>query len=140
MFEANLKTFRLKRGMAAQTTLSIFNAKLIAFFEDLSQTFPEERDIKLAVEGLNGIKKVNPRLILDMFVEYVSKPLKEDILTENEEKVITFAKAAVATQFNEVSPALFIFDKHWPQMSQTNRDVIWQYLEVLCKLCEKAKA
>lgn len=124
--------------MAAQTTLSIFNAKLIAFFEDLSQTFPEERDIKLAVEGLNGIKKVNPRLILDMFVEYVSKPLKEDILTENEEKVITFAKAAVATQFNEVSPALFIFDKHWPTLSDTSRTAIWKHLKVLILLADRA--
>ena len=124
--------------MATQTTLGIFNAKLIAFFEDLYQTFPEERDIKLAVEGLNGIKKVNPRLILDMFIEYVSKPLKDDILAENEEKVIGFAKAAVTTQFNEVSPALMIFDKHWPSLSDTSRTAIWKHMKVLVLLADRA--
>jgi hypothetical protein len=124
--------------MASQSTLGIFNAKLIAFFEDLSQTFPEERDIKLAVEGIQGARKVNPRLILDMFVEYVSKPLKEDILSENEEKIITFAKAAVATQFNEMSPALLIFDKHWPSLSDTSRAAIWKHLKLLVLLAERA--
>jgi hypothetical protein len=126
--------------MATQTTLGIFNAKLIAFFEDLYQTFPEERDIKLAVEGLNGIKKVNPRLILDMFTEYVSKPLKEDILAENEEKVIAFAKMAVSTQFNEVSPALLIFDKYWPTLSDSSRVAIWKHLKVLVLLADRAVA
>ena len=95
------------------TTLGIFNTKLIAFFEDLSQTFPEERDIKLALEGILGAKKVNPRLILDLFTEYVAKPLTEAILAEDEEKIILFAKTAISTQFNEMSPALMIFDKHW---------------------------
>jgi len=32
-----------------------------------------------------------------------------------------------------------IFDKYWSTMSQGNREAIWKYLEVLCKLCEKAK-
>jgi hypothetical protein len=50
------------------------------------------------------------------------------------------AKAVMATQFNEMMPALMIFDKYWPEMSVANKEVIWQYLTVLCKLCEKAMA
>jgi hypothetical protein len=38
-----------------------------------------------------------------------------------------------------MSAALFIFDKYWPEMSENNQKVIWQYLKVLCVLCEKAK-
>lgn len=134
---ANLKSFHLKRGMASQSTLGIFNTKLIAFFEDLAQSYPEERDIKLAIEGLQGIKKVNPRLILDMFNEYVLKPLKDDILAENEEKVVAFAKRAVQTQFNEVSPALMIFDKHWPAMSDASHTAIWKHMKVLVLLADR---
>lgn len=122
------------------TTLGIFNTKLIAFFEDLSQTFPEERDIKLALEGILGAKKVNPRLILDLFTEYVAKPLTEAILAEDEEKIILFAKAAISTQFNEMSPALMIFDKHWSTLSDGTRGAIWKHLKVLVMLADRAKA
>jgi hypothetical protein len=122
------------------STLGIFNNKLISFFEDLSATFPEERDIKLALETLQGAKKINPKLILDLFKEYVYKPLRDDILAEDEDKVIAFAKVAISTQFNEISPALLIFDKHWPSMSESNRTAIWKHLKVLVLLCEKALA
>ncbi len=122
------------------TTLGLFNNKLIGFFEELRDTFPEERDIKNALEALNGAKKINPRLILDLFTEYVTKPLRDHILAENEDAVISFAKGAIFNQFNEISPALMIFDKHWPTMSDSNRDVIWKHLKVLVLLSEKARA
>ena len=32
-----------------------------------------------------------------------------------------------------------IFDKYWPSMTQPSKDAVWQYLLVLCKLCEKVK-
>lgn len=123
---------------SSPSLLGMFNMKLISFFEDLSETFPEERDIRLAIEGLQGAKKINPRLILDMFVEIVYKNLRDDILAEDEQKVIAFAHSSIMTQFNEISPALMIFDKHWSSMSDANRDAIWKHLKVLILLAEKA--
>lgn len=122
------------------TTLGLFNDKLIGFFEDLAATFPEERDIRMAIEALQGARKINPRLILDMFSEYVTKPLRDPILAEDEEKVIVFAKATIQTQYNDMSPALMIFDKHWPHMSEANRQAIWKHLKVLVLLSERARA
>ncbi len=122
------------------SSLGIFNNKLVSFFEDLAETFPEERDIKMALEAIQGAKKINPKLLLDMFYEYVTKPLRDAILAENEQIVITFAKAAISTQFNEISPALMIFDKHWHTMSEGNHKAIWNHLKVLVLLSDKAKA
>jgi hypothetical protein len=119
------------------TMLGLFNNKLISFFEDLADTFPEEREIKLATEALQGVKKINPRLILDMFVEYVKKPLHEYIMNEDDEKIILFARSAISTQFNEVSPALMIFDKHWGSMTEQNQRAIWNHLKVLVVLADK---
>ena len=119
------------------STLGIFVNKLISFFEDLSETFPEEREIKLATEALQGVKKINPRLMLDMFVEYVKKPLQEHIMKEDEEKIIAFARAAIDSQFNEISPALMIFDKHWGTMSEKNQRAVWNHLKVLVILADK---
>ena len=121
------------------SALGAFNTQLIRFFEELSQTFPEERDIKLALEGLQGMKKVNPKLILDLFHEHVCNDLNEAISNEDEDFVINYAKLKINSQFNEMSAALTIFDKHWVTMNEANQKSIWKYLKVLCILCERAR-
>ena len=118
----------------------MFNTRLLGFFDDLHESYPEEREIKQAIDALKMTKAINPRLILDLFMEYVSKPLKEYILTENEEFVMGFARNTIKDQFNEMSPALLIFDKHWPTMSDGNKEAIWKHLKVLCLLADRAKA
>jgi len=120
--------------------LAAFCNQLIRFFEELQSTYTEEKSISMALEAIKAAKKSNPKLVLDMFHEYIYKPTNDLIMTRNDTEIIVFARKIMSSQFNELMPALMIFDKYWPEMSQTNRDVIWQYLEVLCKLCEKARA
>lgn len=122
------------------STLGLFNDKLVAFFEDLAATYPEERDIKMALEAIQGARKINPKLVLDLFVNNVSKHLHDDILAENDAKVIAYAQSVINTKYNEMLSALMIFDRHWPSMSDTNRKAIWNYLKVLVLLSDKAKA
>ena len=122
------------------SALGAFNTQLIRFFEELVQTYPEERDIKLALDGIQGAKKINPKLILDLFWEHVYRDLSKSIAEENDAAVIEYAKRKISGQFNEMSPALFIFDKHWTTMTEENQKAIWKYLKVLCILCEKARA
>jgi len=121
------------------TTLGLFTKSLVGFFKDLYETFPEEREIKLSLEAIEGAKKVNPRLVLDLFYENVYKPLRDPILEENEEVIISYVKQKIAVQFNELSPAIMIFDKHWDDLSDTSRTAIWKHLKVLILLAEKAK-
>jgi len=122
------------------SALGAFNTQLIRFFEQLSETYPEERDIKMSLEAIRGAKLINPKLILDLFYEHVFKDLNEAIKDKNADALIEYAKAKIANQFNEMSPALAIFDKHWGTMTSDNQDVIWKYLQVLCVLCERARA
>jgi len=121
------------------TALGAFNTQLLRFFKELSETYPEERDIRLATESIEGAKKINPKMILELFFENVYKPMSEAIKREDEDVVINYAKTIISSQFNEMSIALVMFDKHWPSLSDTNRKNIWSYLKVLCVLCEKAK-
>jgi hypothetical protein len=120
--------------------LSAFNSQLIKFFEDLSETFPEEKEIRAALEGLQFARKSNPRLILDMFYEHIARDLRTAILEENVEKIIEFGRIKISKQFNEIMPALSIFEKHWPTLSDVNRQAIWKYLKILIALSEKARA
>jgi GTP1/Obg family GTP-binding protein len=120
--------------------LSAFNNQLIRFFEELIDSYPEERELKLGLETIQGAKKINPKLILDMFYEHVYKDAHDFIEKEDENSLRTFAHAKVSSEFNEMSSALLIFDKYWLSMSENNRVAIWKYLKVLCALCMKAKA
>ncbi len=122
------------------SALGAFNTQLIRFFQELKDSYPEERDIKMALEGIEGMKKINPKAILDIFWESVYRDLNEPIGREDEVFVIGYAKSKISNQYNEVSPALMIFEKHWPTMADANRKAIWNYLKVLCLLCEKARA
>jgi len=94
----------------------------------------------MGLEAIKAAKRSNPKLVLDMFYEYLYKPANDLIMNRKDEELILLARSIMSTRFNELMPALMIFDKYWPTMSNTNREVIWQYLEVLCKLCEKARA
>lgn len=122
------------------SALSAFNTQLLNFFEELCSTFPEERDIKMATEAIKGAKKINPRLVLDLFTDHVYNDLAPAVLKRDVVHIRQVAQQKISTQFNEMISALAIFDKHWDSMGVANQEIIWQYLKVLCVLSEKARA
>jgi hypothetical protein len=122
------------------SALSAFTTQLVNFFEELCTTFPEEKDIKMALEAIKGAKKINPRLLLDLYYEHVYKSLSEAIANRDILTIRAIAQEKIATQFNEMISALAIFDKHWDSMGQNNQEIIWQYLKVLSLLCEKIRS
>jgi hypothetical protein len=121
------------------SALNAFNTQLINFFEELCNTFPEEREIKMATEAVKGAKKINPRLVLDLFINHVYTELATSVANRDMATIRQVAQKKISTQFNEIISALSIFDKHWDTMGTSNQEVIWKYLRVLCILCEKAK-
>jgi hypothetical protein len=122
------------------SVLTAFTTQMVRFFQELHDTFPEERDIRMAKEAIEGAKRINPRIILDLFYEHVYKDLNAAIYEKNVDEIIRVGQTKIATQFNEMSPALNIFNKHWTTMGEENQDIIWQYLTVLCRLSEKARS
>jgi hypothetical protein len=122
-----------------KSKLGFFNEKLIEFFKDLSNTFPEERDLKTALEYIEFAKKSNPKLILDMFHEHVWIECHELIENDDVDSVIVYARKKISNQYNEILPALTIFDKYWDSLDEGNRETIWKYLKVLCILCDRAR-
>jgi hypothetical protein len=118
--------------------LNAFTTQLINFFEELCNVFPEEKDIKMGLEGLRGVKKINPRLLLDLFMDHVYKDCSVAIYQKDVDGFMAVAHIKIKTQFNEMLCALSLFDKHWHTLSAKNQDMMWQYLQVLCKLAEKA--
>ncbi len=121
------------------SALNVFCTQLVAFFEELSETIPEERDIRSALEAIKAAKKINPRLIADLFYNNVYTGFYDVIQERNLEELVRRGRIIVQTQFNEISPAITIFDKHWASLSDPTREAVWKYMLVLCKLSEKLK-
>jgi hypothetical protein len=121
------------------SALGSFCTQLIRFFQELKETYPEEKEIRMALDAIEMAKKANPRLVLDLFYEHVYKDLQEAIKREDDQVIIAYAHAKINTQFNEISPALMIFDRHYPTMTDATRKAVWNYMKVLCILCEKAR-
>jgi hypothetical protein len=119
--------------------LGAFCNQLIRFFEELHSSFPEEKGIAMALEAIRAGKKSNPKLMLDVFHENIYKRANDLIANKKDVEIRNLARAVMSEQYNEMMPALMIFDKYWPEMSQASRDVVWQYLFVLCRLSEKVR-
>ena len=120
--------------------LNAFTTQMVQFCDELGDTFPEEKDIKMATESVKGAKKINPRLLLNLFVEYVHKPCSKSIYEKNVHFIRRQMHETISTQFNDMLVILTLFDTHWETMGEQNQDIIWQYLKVLCLLSEKATA
>ncbi len=118
--------------------LSTFNTQLIAFVEDLYESYPEEKDLAKAVDALKALKKMNPKLIHSSFMEFVYPDFAGPVKAEDETQLISQAQSMLNGEFKEYAFAYLIFDKHWSTMSDANKRVIWDWCKVLVLLAEKA--
>lgn len=114
--------------------LRAFCNQLVAFFEDLSETYPEETDIATAAQALKLMKQANPRYIHNMFMTKVYNEYAPYILNEDEDYIMARAKESITPDY--VS-ALWIFDKHWNTMSETNKQYVWKYIKSIVLLAQR---
>jgi hypothetical protein len=61
------------------TILQTFNNQLIEFFDDVLRIFPDNLDILKTKNYITTIRKMNPRLIIQLWKEFVSTPYAESI-------------------------------------------------------------
>jgi hypothetical protein len=119
--------------------LGAFCNQLLAFFEDMSSSYPEEKDIAMAASALKLVKQANPRLIHTVFQNAIDKELMEHILVEDEEYVLSKAKDILNSNYSEVAYAFWIFDKHWSTMTETNKRHVWDYFKTIVILANKVE-
>ena len=118
------------------STLSAFGTKLVEFFKELVDVFPDERDIKMAYEAISGAKRINPRLVLDMFHEHFYVDFHRAVAERDVDLLVHLGQQKIQQKFNYIMPAIAIFNKHWDTLTVPNQEAIWAYLKLLCVLCE----
>lgn len=65
--------------MAPNPYLNAFNNQFMEFIEDIIRIFPEDKDIIASKNSLIMMKKMNPRLIVCAWRDFIAKPYQKDI-------------------------------------------------------------
>ena len=120
------------------TPIAAFNNQLIAFVEELSETYTEEKDLRTALDALKALKRANPKLLHTGFMEYVYPDFHGPVLAEDETTLLAKAHEVLNGEHKDFAFAYLIFDRHWSTMSETNKAAIWKWCKVLVVLAQRA--
>jgi hypothetical protein len=120
------------------TPIAAFNNQLIAFVEDLAETYTEEKDIRTALDALKALKKANPKLLHTSFMNYIYPDFAKPVMEEDENTLIGKARSILDSEYKDYAFAYIIFDRHWSSMSEANKAAIWKWCKVLVVLAERA--
>jgi hypothetical protein len=120
------------------TPIAAFNNQLIAFVEDLTETYTEEKDLRTALDALKALKRANPKLLHTGFMEYVYPDFHTPVMAEDETTLLATAHTVLNGEHKEFAFAYVIFDRHWSTMSEANKAAIWKWCKVLVVLAERA--
>jgi hypothetical protein len=120
------------------TAIGAFNNQLIAFVEELADTYTEEKELRTALDALKALKKANPKLLHSSFMDYLYPEFHRPVMEEDEAHILGRAREILNGEHKEFAFAYIIFDRHWSVMSETNKKAIWNYCKVLVILAERA--
>ena len=143
------------------STAKVFNNQLYNLVECLHNRFPESKELKLALTGIDTVRNYNPKRSLDVFVMYGYK-YREFIVNRDEqglkalnvEQEISQIKDSIKSNndlvkaYDHIKSQIDVNDyegidimsyilRYWDSLDKEEQDNIWKYLTVLIKLADK---
>jgi hypothetical protein len=122
--------------------LTTFNKQFLEFIEDVHKAFPDDLEIATCKESLITIKKTNPRLLIIIVKNYLSK-YKNEIMNENIEFFINndYRNDIEQNSLSERNTNIILdkinqLRKSIKLMNDDEKQKISKYLINLLKLCE----
>jgi hypothetical protein len=107
------------------------------FLKDLTNTFPDLKDIKLLRNGVNIAKVADMKLPQQVFDQTVALKYEKQILEKDENFFMnedyTEVLSTHGVDFNLV-PQL---KEVWTSLDESNKDAVWKYMQVLVLLNKK---
>lgn len=123
--------------MDKKPILTGFNKQLEEFLEDIVRLFPNDKDIRAAKNSMNLMKKMNPKLIINCWYEYVSKPYGVEIIEKGIEPFIDKNYKEDMKYLEESAKILEVIDrirKPLRELSEDDKKISSQYIINLVKL------
>jgi hypothetical protein len=117
--------------------LSAFNNVIIDFLNDCILVFPEENDFKVYKRMISLLVKVNPKKVLSVFSEY--SDLYKDKIINKDEDFFLENDYDVVKKYNdqEIFNVINKIKQYWKQLDLSNKDKIWDYLNLLIQIKDK---
>ena len=116
--------------------LSAFNVHFLDFLQDIERVFPNDVDIKTAINFLQTVKKTNPRLIIvffkqqinDLYGEYIYKnDLTYFLNKKYDNDIIGDSTKVILDKIDQLREPI-------SKMNDTNKQHMLKYMQDLCKL------
>ena len=102
-----------------------FNSMMEEFLNELLQTFPEEKALKVEIAKFQTLRKANSKKVVEGFMHAIG-PYQNDIQNKNEE---------LMTENNIDFLKKMNIKKWWTKdLSSNTKDAIWSYLQTLIML------
>ena len=116
--------------------VKVFNNHLVEFLDDVITIFPDNTDIQTGRTFIIGIKKVNPKKILDIWKRFVNDVYQKEIgegnmdffLTKDYTQDLQYTTGNVIGIINNIKIQL-------RDTSKENQEKALKYVQNLCKIC-----
>ena len=117
--------------------MKIFNTQLFNFATVLVNRFPDDKELKLGLTGVETLNKVNPKNV-EIFTMYVYK-YREQIMNKNEKFIVEtdFISDNPDLNSNGASDIMQRLKLNWSELTPDDKENIWKYLKVLITLTDK---
>ena len=126
--------------------LTAFNNIVIDFIDDCITVIPQEPKFKLYKQAILIFKKYNPRKIPETFKSYLA--LYRPQIDSKDEKFFLNNQFSEVQNINkqleieeeeeeEIFKVINQIKNYWKELSQDNRNTIWEYMEVMVKLSDQ---
>ena len=118
----------------------IFSTQLLSLMTTLGNRFPDDKDIQLGITGIEQLKAINNKKVVDMFVMYCYK-FREEVMKKNDDFFLKrdFISEDLGSDTNNSSGTEIMnnLKRHWTELDSAEKDAIWKYLQVLMTLSDK---
>ena len=118
----------------------IFSTQLLSLMTTLGNRFPEDKDIQLGITGIEQLKSINNKKVVDMFVMYCYK-FREEVMKRNDDFFLNrdFISEDLGKDSNTSGGTEIMnnLKRHWGELESAEKDAIWKYLQVLMTLSDK---
>lgn len=125
--------------MDKTTILKGFNNHFLEFGQDLMNILPDDYDLKTAYTFLEGLKKINPKKIIEIWHTWILKHYKKEIddgdymFFENKDYGYDIGDSAGNSKLLK---SVEKFKNKCSQLNKKNKEKSMKYVQNLSKLCE----
>ena len=125
--------------MDKREVMVAFNNQYKEFMDDIERLFPDEKEVKQMKQGIEMLKKANPRKLIELWKVFVTDKYQKEI-DEGDYNFFTNKDYSTdldefAKNNNEVVNSIEKFKSYTKQLDNKNLETAMTYVKNLSTLC-----